>query len=198
MPRREVRVTKAVKHPVVAIILAAGEGKRIGLPKWQLPFEEKTFLERICLRLEDVPVAGWRCVVSGQSIPPFLERSQRVINPHPEEGMLSSIFWGIKAHAKKTAGYLIIPVDHPFVMKHTYEKLLDVFQSFPDQVIRPRYQGRLGHPIILPKLSLTLLSSEHFNKGLKKYLIDNKADFVDIDIDDPGVLKNINTWDDLT
>src|SRR5207245_573062 len=67
--------------------------------------------------------------------------------PDPSRGMFSSLQAGM-AEAQGDA-LLVLPADMPFVESGTVAILLDVFASRP-AIVSPRYQGKRGHPVVLP------------------------------------------------
>ena len=181
---------------IVAIILAAGEGSRIGMPKWQLEYEGKNFLEIIVDKLNSTLINNVICVVNGQAIPQ-INYSDIVINSQPEDGMLSSIYCGIQYSLKRLAstnGYLIYPVDHPYVAVST---LLDLKNEFSNVVkkydcvksrsncnftITPCFKGISGHPIIISSSLAEKITPNNFSIGFKKFLRSQKKDVYRIDV----------------
>jgi len=182
-------------HNITAIILAAGKGKRMGTPKWQLPFNDSTFLSTIIDNLFAAHIECIICILS-RSFKGNDPRIQYAINPKPEKGMITSIYTGIHSTTPHK-GYLIIPVDHPYIKKETYTKLVEVFEKNTDSVIRPTYHGKIGHPLIIPEKIAPLIPNADFPGGLQYFLIRTKAECIDVEVDDPGILKNINTPEDL-
>jgi CTP:molybdopterin cytidylyltransferase MocA len=106
---------------LTAIILAAGKGSRIGAAKWQLLYQGKTFLDTIVTKLSACGILDILCVVQSTSIPDC-NRVKLIINPEPEQEMLSSIYYGVKG-APLSKAYLIFPVDFPLVSKETINSL---------------------------------------------------------------------------
>lgn len=183
-------------NDLVAIILAAGKGERIGQPKWQLTYQGKTFLDIIVAKLHAAALFDCACVVRSESIP---ENSlcQNIINPDPDNGMISSIFYGVQ-NAALAAGYLIFPVDHPHIQATTLLALREAFATHPEMVIQPCFQGEVGHPIIIPQSIATLIPQLDYAGGLKQLLIDNQVVTKYVPVDDHGVLTNINLPSDLS
>lgn len=170
------------------VVLAAGAGTRLGGVAKAL-LGAPTFLERVVTtaRADDV------VVVVG---PPFgqivtteaVRLGARVVeNPDPGRGMASSIALGFAA-VRGDAAWLW-PVDHPSVQRATLETLL----IGEGDVVRPRYRGRGGHP---PLVSARLFAALATMTGTARDVF-AAARVVDIEVDDPGVVRDVDTPEDL-
>ena len=61
----------------------------------------------------------------------------------------------------------------------------------------PRFQGRRGHPIVLPDdLKLAILSAAP-TATLKDVLMAHADRFVNLDLDDRGVVRDVDVREDL-
>ena len=188
---------------VSTLILAAGAGTRYGMPKWQIEFHGKTFLEIIIEKVRKAGINNIVCVIREDSAP-NIKGIKYAINPKPEQGMFSSLsigiepaHWDVSAH-HDVSGYLIIPVDHPFFESATVKKLCETFnQNDCIKIIRPIFKGNVGHPIIIPKNLARKIPQGDYEGGLKKFINDSNVSVKNIEVDDPGILKNINTKENL-
>ncbi len=180
---------------VSAIILAAGEGKRFGQPKWQATYQGKTFLSIILEKLLKLDLHEIICVVREDSIPEE-KKARLVTNPNPEYGMISSVYCGVQ-YAEPVDGFLIFPVDHPFVAINTLDRLIEAFSRHSDQFIRPNYHGQNGHPVIMPAHVSKKIPKSDFEGGLKQFLLQEAIKFYNLLVDDEGIVRNINFRDDL-
>lgn len=182
---------------IVAIILAAGAGKRIGRPKWQLLHNNKTFLDIVVTKLLDAGMDKIVCVARRDSTPKD-NRIQIAINEYPDKGMFSSIFCGVSAH-RDADGYLIFPVDHPYVETATLAKLCQNFVAAnrdENIIISPSYMNRLGHPIIISDTVAKRITVPDYVGGLKQFLIDQCVTTQYVTVDDANIMRNINTLND--
>lgn len=180
---------------IAVLILAAGVGRRAGMPKWQLEFEGKTFLDIICDKLASIQITNVICVKrKGFDIKKTL--LNYVINPVPEYGMFSSVYYGTKAYPDYGA-YLIWPVDHPFVKASTIIALKNIFEPNYEKVIRPVFVGVSGHPIIVPNSLTTYMKTPNYSGGLRQLIKDSKLEIFDLVVKDPDILKNVNAVTDL-
>lgn len=187
-----------LSNSLVTLILAAGQGKRAGKPKWQLVYDGRNFLEIIISKLLKIEIGEICVVVREDSKPKSDPKFQLVINPKPESGMISSVYYGVRAvknsHPK---GYLIFPVDHPFVAESTLRQLIEVFLSNLGAVVIPVYNNHSGHPIILPFEVATRITEGDYSGGLKQFILDQKVMIKKIEVDDPNILVNVNELSQL-
>lgn len=141
--------------------------------------------------------------IDGQKFPEIISQSLQqvgisdilVAKGLETESMLDTLKHSIH---KREAVYdfcIVFPVDHPFVSIQTIKKLLEMAFLNPDSVIRPSFQNHLGHPIIIPKC--LDIHSNDFSLGLKGIIRHSNVPCVDVPVDDYGILRNINTKEDL-
>lgn len=182
-----------------ALILAAGKGKRIGKPKLMLEFKEKSYLSIVADNLKEAGIENIFCVVRKEFLnwaSGNVKGVSLLVNPFPENGMISSVQIGLK-ETVNSDGVVIIPVDHPFVSTDTVKLLIESFCINPESLIKPVFNSVSGHPIIIPpELSKKILSSG-INKTLDVVIRESFVKKIGINTDDPGVIKNINTPEDL-
>jgi len=114
-----------------------------------------------------------------------------LVNPHPALGMFSSVQIGVKA-LQACRGLFIIPVDHPFVVLPTYLQLKQAFQHHPDAVIKPAFQGRPGHPIVLPHFTFAAVLTAQPGTCLREVLLSVHMRRITLAVNDKGILRNIN------
>ena len=192
--------------PTAAVVLAAGAGKRMGnRPKALLRLGAATFLERgiaICSESGCRPV-----VVVTRPDTPAIEDLARaaealpVENPDPGRGMFSSVQLGVQAAleaAPGVAAVLIHPVDHPRVKASTLLALRRRFAREPGaKWVRPTWQGRGGHPLLLDAGTARALLERAPTEPLRDALAALGRSPVSVPVDDPGILANLNTPGDL-
>ena len=166
---------------IYAIIPAAGKGKRFGKPKTGAIYEHRTFLRHILDTLSETPVAG-----------------TKVITDADTADMLATIRIGTESALKdgwNALGWLIWPVDHPFVEVSTINILIRHFWLNPDAVVNPLYADTRGHPLIIP--ASMELPDNYIEGGLRKVIRSADLKRVDVPVTDPAILKNINYKEDL-
>ena len=136
------------------------------------------------------PEASWLSQIMSFTHP----RVRTIVNPDPSRGMFSSIQLG--ARAVDESPVAVLPGDMPFVRPATIEKLLTAGRRTRG-IVAPRFNGRRGHPIVMPgDIQEALLAAPETTR-LDEFLASQPHWRVDIDLDDAGVLRDVDTKEDL-
>ncbi len=148
---------------VAGLILAGGASRRMGMPKALLTLNQETFLGRL-IRVFGNYCAGVTVVLGHEArgIQSALQpsRAKFVINPHWQQGQLSSLQAGLQALPGDLDAVLFTPVDYPAVSESTVGSLIAACEtvSAPQAGVMaaaagslwiPRHQGRHGHPVLV-------------------------------------------------
>ena len=138
---------------ISAILLAAGESRRMGSFKQLLQFAGKTFVEScidslLASRVDEVVVVtGHRHRDVRNAIG---SRPVRVVhNPDYEFGMSSSVKCGVEALPLDTQACLIALVDQPQMETGIINRVIEAYLEHLPLIVIPNYNGRNGHPIII-------------------------------------------------
>ena len=186
---------------IAAIILAAGESRRMGSPKPLLPYGKSTFLERVMREFAAsrsqpvVVVLGHeaerirREIRFGEAIP--------VVNPDYRKGMLSSIRAGLKAlENESVGGALICPVDHPRVDRAVIDALIRRFEEAGPPVALPLCKGRRGHPVLFSRSVFEELLTAPDSVGARQVVWDHSNDILEVEVNDSGIHCDVDTPED--
>jgi molybdenum cofactor cytidylyltransferase len=187
---------------IAAVVLAAGDSARMGRPKALLEWEGGTFLEAVCRRLREAGV--WdAAVVLGRDAETVLNGWRRgnervVVNPRPDEGMISSVRLGLKAlDASPAVGAaLICLADMPAVRVETIRFLCDEWRRNRGFMLVPRFKGKRGHPLVLDARYWHETSLAPDDQGLHWVTHRHPGTLIDVDVDDPGVVSDADTPED--
>ena len=76
-------------------------------------------------------------------------------------------------------------------------KLKDCISSTDCDVVKPRFKNENGHPILISRRVAECLPDSDYKGGLNKIITDNGFSTGYVNVDDEGILININTMDDL-
>ena len=141
-----------MKHPLpAAIVLAAGQSKRMGQPKMILPWGQTTVIGQVVSTLLQAGV-GEIVVVTGGAAQEMQAALQGqpvhlAANPAYAQGeMLSSVQVGLAALPADCPAALIVLGDQPQIEASVVEAILAEYHAHGSQLIVPSYQMRRGHP----------------------------------------------------
>src|SRR5205823_936194 len=115
-------------------------------------------------------------------------RVRTLVNPDPSRGMFSSIQLGARDIDESLIA--VLPGDMPFVRAETIEKLMTAGRRTRG-IVAPRFNGRRGHPIVIPGDVREALVAEGATSRLDEFLAAQPNWRVDIDLDDAGVLRDV-------
>ena len=118
-----------------------------------------------------------------------------VDNPRYREGLGSSVAAGVAA-VGEADGYLICVGDLPRLTASSVKAVLDRFREADEPgVVVPHCRGRPGHPVGVRSRFRDLLLTLEGDRGARAALR-NKATVVQLDLDDPGILEDVDTPED--
>ena len=72
-------------------------------------------------------------------------------NPARESDMAASLRMGLPHLHPDTSGVLVFIPDHPLVTTATCRQLFDRHAETPDAILIPTFEGRKGHPVLVPR-----------------------------------------------
>ena len=185
---------------ISAILLGAGESKRMGANKLLLPWGKKIVLMHCVDTLlqsivkEVIVVLGDRTKVMESQLK---GRKVRVVmNPHYRRGMSTSIQRGIRAIDPNSHGILIALADMPFVSARTINALIGAFTQGKGEIIVPSFRGRKGHPVIFHKRYKKELLQLRGDMGGRSVIERHLEEVRLVRTKSEGVVKDIDTWKD--
>lgn len=185
------------QRPLVAVILAAGESRRMGTPKALLPYRGKTFIEHLLEITRHPRIAAGRIVLGAHrdeiraKLP--REAASIIVNPDWRQGQLSSILAAIQTiPADETAGLILCPVDHPLFSPKLIAQLIDAFYSTGQLIVLPVYHGRRGHPVIFAASLYPELLAASPAIGAREVVWAHAAQLHEVPTEEEGVVLNIN------
>jgi molybdenum cofactor cytidylyltransferase len=182
---------------LAAVILAAGESRRMGEPKATVPYQGLTFVEHL-LAATRHPRVGLTRVVLGAHAEEIRGRlkvdpAAIVVNPDWPKGQLSSLQTAIRSLPSQiTEGLLLCPVDHPLVSLHLIEILIEAFDASGKSVVLPTFQGRRGHPMIFRSDLYEELLAASPEVGARQIVWAHADDLQEVPTEEEGVILNLN------
>jgi len=185
---------------ISAILLAAGESKRMGTDKLSLPWGRKTVLEH-CLRVLLSSEVGEVWVVLnrqtwelGQRL--RMPRVKLVRNPRSQEGMSTSIRKGIQAMGQKSRAVLIALGDHPLLKVNTVNALIRAYVEKKGTIIVPVFRGKRGHPVLFDRRYVKELLKLKKDVGARALLERHRKEVYEVNSKSEGVVVDIDTWEE--
>jgi molybdenum cofactor cytidylyltransferase len=187
--------------PVEAILLAAGESRRMGFPKPLLRLGSRTFIEVLIGAI--LPNVARLIVVvgaHGSAVREAIPADPAILvvdNPGYLRGQLSSIKAALSHVGPRASGALIHLADHPMVRTATFAAVIDGYRNRGKPIVIARYQGRRGHPVIFARELFGELAAAPDEQGARVVVAADPARVAYVDVEDPGVLIYLDTPEDL-
>lgn len=186
---------------ISAVVLAAGQSKRMGQPKMLLPWGKSTVIENIIITILDGGVEDIHIVVGGlkNQIKKNLRYYQLdyIVNDGYLDGeMLKSVQLGIKSLKNETDAALIVLGDQPQIESSTVEAILKRHELSKSQIIVPSYKMKRGHPVLIARQLWTSLLNLKPPMTLRDFMNEN-SQFIDyLVVDNQSVIQDLDTPDD--
>lgn len=180
---------------VGAIVLAAGAGTRMGRQKLLLPFGGRTVIAHIVdqLRLADIQdvvvVVGADRDEVGEALKDHAVRIAR--NPDYGRGMLSSVRVGLSAAGADWSAALLALGDQPLIAPERVRAVIAAGDS--ERIVLPTFEGRRGHPMLLPRCYWDEAMTQHDAVGLRGVLRAHGASVREVAADSSDVLSDMDT-----
>lgn len=185
---------------VTAIILAAGESKRMGQPKMLMPFRGMTVIETVIENLIGTDVNGL-LLVTGAENEKIIHATGRYpvqycFNEDYKEGMLSSVKCGFRNLPEDSDFALVCLGDQPMVKAEVINRLIKGAVLSGKGLAMPVYDGRRGHPLLVSCRYKDQVLNLESADGLRSLVSANNDDTEEVKIEDPSVLRDLDTYED--
>jgi molybdenum cofactor cytidylyltransferase len=183
-----------------AIILAAGESKRMGSPKMLLPFKGITMLEYVIRNVTESAVDNILVVLGAERevLTELLSKSsvKYCFNDNYKEGMLSSVKCGFGNLPSDFEVAMIFQGDQPLISSTVINKVIEGYRSHNKGIVIPVYKRRRGHPILIDRKYLYEIEMLDNNEGLRSLSRKFSEDVLEVESDDPGILRDLDTYEE--
>jgi molybdenum cofactor cytidylyltransferase len=182
---------------VCAIVLAAGQSRRMGTQKLVLPFAGSTVVARVVDALLGAAVDLGVVVIREGDVQVRAALGHRrlsfVENPDRGGDMLSSVRCGLRALPPTARTIVVAPGDQPSLEPELIRQLLAAFRAGGRGILVPVCRGRRGHPLVFTARFRDEVLNSHDGTGLRGLLQDHPADLLEWPTHDAAVLEDLDT-----
>ncbi len=206
-PTAVLTVTSAAERSrgaVVAVLLAAGAGSRLGYrPKSLLELDGVPLIRHQLVALlsagvdEVVVVLGHHADLIEPALQTFPVTCVR--NPRPDEGQVSSQRLGLAALAGKPEAVIVALADQPLINAEDITALITAFKKRPahTSVVYPEVNGERGNPVMFTaEVRRQILASEA-HVGCRQWQAANAAAVAPFITDNRRYKVDIDTPEDI-
>ena len=185
---------------IAALVLAAGQSRRMGQNKLFLPYAASTVIDTIITELAACEGVRDIVVVTGHEA----DRVAAHLTTYPvrcvfnrayaQAEMLVSIQTGLRALPAAIEAALIVLGDQPRLRREIVQRVIEAAE--PDRLIIPSFAMKRGHPILIPRSMWPSILSLPPDATLRDVIHANADHIRYVTFDDDSVLRDIDTPED--
>lgn len=183
-----------------AIVLAAGESKRMGSPKMLLPFKGLTMIENVIANVLDSKIKNIMVVLGADREPIIkLIRTKAVnycYNENYKDGMLSSVVCGFRNIPISHSAVLVFQGDQPLITPKVINSVIEFYISSGKGIVIPVYKSKRGHPILIDRKYRNEIQKLSPDEGLRSLALKFSDDVSEVNTDQAGILRDFDTYDE--
>lgn len=185
-----------------AIILAAGSSRRMGTQKMLLPFDESTIIETVINNVLNTMIDNVM-VVLGADHDKIRNATEHLPvqfchNEQHETGMISSVMCGFRSLPENANAALIYLGDQPGIPPVVTEAILEAYNEDLLGIVIPVYNRHRGHPLLVDLKYRRNIEKLDLEQGLRSLMHLFPEDVLEVEVDEPGILVDIDTREDYT
>ncbi len=185
---------------ICAIVLAAGESKRMKVPKMLLPYGDKTIIEKV---IESIIASGIEnvMVVLGSAKDDILRVTEKLpvtncYNENYKKGMLSSVKYGFSRVDEKCGAVLVFLGDQPGIETDVIKTLTEAYRNSGKGIVMPVYRNKRGHPLIIDSKYRGDIAQMDQSGTLRNLVHKNAEDVLEVEVKTQSILKDIDNQED--
>jgi molybdenum cofactor cytidylyltransferase len=183
-----------------AIILAAGESKRMGFPKMLLTFNGKTMIENVIGNIIRSDIDNTIVVLGAdRDILIELVKNSSVkycYNDNYKEGMLSSVKCGFRNLPSYFDAVLVFQGDQPLISPKVINIVIEAYRYSGKGIVIPVYNNKRGHPLLIDRKYRSEIGKLSAHQGLRSLSYQFSDDVLEVETDDSGILRDFDTYEE--
>jgi molybdenum cofactor cytidylyltransferase len=186
---------------ISAIILAAGQSRRMGRPKMLLPWGNRTVIEHVITTFLEAGVEDILVVTGAER-----EQVEQAMDGYPVRKahnkeyaageMLSSLQCGLRAIPQEARAALIGLGDQPQVQKESIGLICEAFQDDTSRLIVPSFQMKRGHPWLAARALWDKILDLQPPETLRDFLKEHSEEIQYVNLDTSTILADLDTPED--
>ena len=185
---------------ITALILAAGQSKRMGQPKMLLPWGETTILEKVIATFKAAGIEDILVITGAdrERVEALIGDSARTIfNPDYAEGeMLSSVQAGLAGLKPEVEAILIGLGDQPQVRESSVRSVVHAYRESGASLVVPSYKMRRGHPWLVTRPHWDEILHMPVSTSLRNFLNRHADEIQYVELETSSILQDLDTPED--
>lgn len=174
----------------------------MGTQKLLLHYHNSTIIETVIDNVLDSSVGKVMVVLGNDSDEIIRAIGQKPVeccyNPNPEKGMLSSVVCGFKAIPEEANAALVYLGDQPNIPPVITNTIIGAYNENLRGIVIPVYNHRRGHPLLVDLKYRKEIDKLDLEKGLRSLMHLFPQDVLEVEVDEPGILVDIDTREDYS
>ncbi len=188
-----------------AVVLAAGESRRMGTQKLLLPYGKQTVVEAVVSTAEASRVDRVMIVLGSDKseVRRAVERGAAreggvvfTVNAGYRSGMLSSIQAGFRALPEDAEAAVVMLGDQPFLPARVVDAVVGAYRESGRGIVVPVYEDRRGHPLLVDMKHRAEVLRLDPAVGLRQLLRAHVEDVLEVEVGEASILRDLDTPQD--
>ena len=186
---------------IAAVVLAAGQSRRMGSPKMILPWGNTTVIGHVVAVLQEAGV-GEICVVTGgahEQVEAALHDLgvKTVLNPRFEQDeMALSLQVGLENLSAQAQAALVVLGDQPQIQVQVVCSVMQMYETQQARLVVPSYQMRRGHPWLIDRALWSEVMALQSPCTLRDVLTSHPERIHYVPVETDSILRDLDTPED--
>jgi molybdenum cofactor cytidylyltransferase len=186
---------------ISAIILAAGQSRRMGQPKMLLPWGNRAVIEQVVATFLQAGIEDILVVTGGarEQVESAIAQLpiRKIHNPNYASGeMLSSLRHGIRELGETAQATLIALGDQPQVQEESVRSICKAYENSGSRLVVPSFRMKRGHPWLVARSLWEEILGLEPSETLRGFLNQHSSEIEYVSMDTPTILADLDTPED--